>query len=749
MVGTPENLLPPKPEKTTGNPWLSWPVLVLALLGGGYLLELKRMESQMTNLHYIYRQTANRWEKVRTPVGYLDRLQITNAGAVWARGHGDPAFARWDGKAWRYFRTAEIGILSKYGQSEFALDGEEVWAPTEEGVIHFDGQRWQCYKEAAAGRNASIVAGGGEVWVIDSTGKLSHFASGKWNSEKLPAGNPGKDFPKLARTANGAVWLAWQNVWRWDGGVWSPVIENAQLIGAAGDRLWLSQASGLRSVSMDGKHQQTYTPAQTGMETPLDVASAGGHTWFATTKGLVEFDGFAWRPLPSTDQKVSGFRRVAAGPDGALWTIGVPSPETVQSLKKTLPIMLFMPLALIALLVWMFWRSRQRRLRQHQLVSGAVQHATGELPEELRKGEQTIKWGGWYGAIMIGGGLAGFTLLHRIWPAAPAWSFGLILLLIHLAITFQQSLTRRTPQAWDPIGPSAPSRYDWGKTWKTVAGAALAILVLNADRLPALSFLRGWMFWALIVGGGLYHGLSVSLMNQALRRGHYDRALNIIRWFNFYNPSGVESLRTTGHVLVAAGRYHEAEQTLLRSLASAQAQTSFGSALEYLAEALMEQGRYDEAMRSYEAALYAFPWRHRPYRGMAEMLLRQGKKPEQALEWIEKIVDFQGLSYTQRKQNGKPQDDYWALKAWALARLGRRAEVPAAIENALKATDKNTLPDLATTYYRAGMAMQALANDTTAREYFTRAVPLDPQGRRGTLAKAALQAASTGWEKAG
>ncbi|HME10239.1 MAG TPA: hypothetical protein VKG25_24515, partial [Bryobacteraceae bacterium] len=87
--------------------------------------------------------------------------------------------------------------------------------------------------------------------------------------------------------------------------------------------------------------------------------------------------------------------------------------------------------------------------------------------------------------------------------------------------------------------------------------------------------------------------------------------------------------------------------------------------------------------------------------------------------------------------------------AWALARLGRRAEVAPAIDRALDATAKNVLLDLATTNYRAGMAMQALANDAGAREYLARAVELDPQGRRGALAKAAMQAVSGGWEKAG
>ena len=162
-------------------------------------------------------------------------------------------------------------------------------------------------------------------------------------------------------------------------------------------------------------------------------------------------------------------------------------------------------------------------------------------------------------------------------------------------------------------------------------------------------------------------------------------------------------------------------------------------ALEYLGDTLMEQGRYDEAMRSYEAALHTFTWLRRPYRGMAEMLLRQGKNPAQALTYVEKIIDFEGLSLVQRKSNGRPQDDYWALKAWALASLGQSSAVPEAIENAIKATSPKCRPDLATTHYRVGRAMQILGNEGEAAEHFRKAVELDPHGRRGTLANSVLR----------
>jgi tetratricopeptide (TPR) repeat protein len=336
-----------------------------------------------------------------------------------------------------------------------------------------------------------------------------------------------------------------------------------------------------------------------------------------------------------------------------------------------------------------------------------------------------------------------YALLRAKWPGTPAWIIPVMVIAAHSLVALQQSMVKRKPQPSDPIGPGSPSQYDWGKTGKAALGAILLYGFIYAESIPGLKFLHGYWFWIVLVGPIAYQLLIARPLNQSLRRGDYNRTLQLVRLTHFYNPSGPEALRISGHALLVAGRYREAEEALRQSLSRSQASEAHGVALEQLGEALMEQGRNEEAMRSFQAALHAFPWRHRPYRGMAEMLLRQGKNPAQALEYIEKIIDFTGLTWRQRKMNGKPQDDYWALKAWALAEMGRASEVPDAIENALKATDPKVRPDVATTHYRIGMAMQALGNLTSANDHFKLAVEFDPKGRRGTQATAALRSAYT------
>jgi tetratricopeptide (TPR) repeat protein len=739
------------PQKTPAKRLLRVPLILLALLALALYAEVKWSQSRMLGSVLMFHQTPSGWQKLPLPKGYPESLRVSSGGTVWSLTWGRAGLSRWDGTAWQYFKATDFGSPTSYVDREFALDGEQVWAATEESVLHWDGQKWHSDPSASAGYDASIAAGGGEVWMIDHSGKLSHYAKGKWQSQKLAlpgviwSDKPGGAHPRLARSDDGALWLAAQGLWRWDGANWTKVTNpgEVQLLGAAADRFWFADSQGLRSGSTDGKNWALYPTEQTGLDDEADVyevASAGGRTWFATEKGVLEFDGSNWRMLPLPGGGTPSIRRVAAGPDGSLWFMGSTAAGSAKSLRYVLYLTSFTPLAILGVIGWIAWRFRKRQYEQHQRVTQAVQHATGEVPEELEAGAGRLKPGGFFGnAFLWIGTIVGYIILRMFWPKAPWWTIAVIGVLMHLAITFQESLVKRRPKPYDPIGPGAPSRYDWAKSWKAAAGTLAVILLINIDRLPMLRFLRGYWFWLIVLVPVVYQTLSVHLLNRAAKRGDYDRALNIIRWFNFYNPSGMEPLRMSGHMLLMAGRYQEAENTLRRSLASSHARESYGFALEYLGDALMEQRRYDEATRSYEAALLAFAWRRRPYRGLAEMQLRRGENPVQALEYVEKIRDFADLSWREKQGNGKSEDDYWALKAWALAQVGKTSEVAEAIENALKHTDKLALPDMATTHYRVGMAMQTMGNETAAREHFKLAEQFDPHGRRGALAKAAMR----------
>jgi len=733
--------LVPQTEKPPSRHPMLVPGLVLAASFAASMLITRFVPRPASLIETtLFHQTGAGWERVRQPADPPDEVHISPAGMVWSSAQRGSGMSRLEGPKWRRFSRADFGTRSGYLKGRFVLDGESVWAASSEGVLRWDGQRWHCYREAVASKYAySIVAAAGHVWVIDYWGSLSEFDGTRWTIRKLdlPGVNWKEDrgpWPQLARTSDGALWLVRDGVWRFDGSRWTALrcpgssLVDAWFVGVTGDRVWLRDDSTLRSVSADGRMWAAYK-----METTVnDVASAPGHIWLATGGGILEWAGPGWRRVAFSGNDRS-IRSLDVGPDGRLWAVGV-----AQGMAFYLWLARCLPLLVgLATLFWMARiRSRQKRVEDER-VRQAVQLATGEVPEQLRHVQQfgVAASNPWKAILVFAGtfiaAIVAYEVVRHWWRREPWWMVVVFVVAIHLVVTFLQSLVRRKPLPSDPIGPGGQSRYDWGKTWKALGAGVVFLVLFN---IPHVS---GYFYLALIVLPLAYQLLDVRLTIRSVNRTDYDGALRSVRLFHFFSPQGGVTLRQSGIILLLAGRYREAEDALRRSLAGLSAGPDQAVALDYLGETLMELGRNEEAQRSFEASLHAAPGFRRPYRGMAEIVLRQGRSPQQALEYVEQVRGGRGFSWTGRL-NRKTEDDYWALKAWALAEVGRSGEVALAIEAAFKATNKKSRTEMAATSYRCGMAMQATGNQSAANEYFKRAQELDPHGRRGTLAKAAL-----------
>jgi tetratricopeptide (TPR) repeat protein len=693
----------------------------------------------------LFHQTASGWQRVAGPMGMPEEVRVSATGMVWVLSLAGDGISRLDGTEWRKYSKADFGTQGGHVEA-FVVDEDRVWAVLpDEAAVSWDGRVWRSYREAVVSEDpCSIVAGRGRVWVVDFWGNLSEFDGAGWTVGRLqlPGVNWNDDkgpWPKLARTEDGTLWVVRSGVWRFAAGRWTAVapagrsLKEAELVGTTSDRVWLEDGETLRSVSADGR---TWTEYSVNYSVSA-VASGGGHIWLAAGGGILESSGAGWRrlDLPGGPTVI---RSIAVGPDGRLWALGM-----VPGKKSYLWVALaLLPLvAWIAALFWMAKRKSQYQRQENERVRQAVEHATGEVPYELQQlQEKQLSAGNpWRAGLILGGtivlSMVMYSVVRRRWPNEPAWMIVVFAVAIHLTVTFFQSLAKRQPLPSDPIGPGGPSRYDWAKTWKALGAGLVLILLFNSPHLP------GYWYVAVILLPLAYQFLGVHLMIKALHRTDYDGALRTVRLFHLLNPQGGVALRKYGIIQLLAGRYREAEDALRGSLAGLKTGPDQAVALDYLGEVLMELGRNEEAQRSFEASLHAAPGFRRPYRGMAEIVLRQGRGPQKALEYVEEIRGGGGISWTGRA-NRKTEDDYWALKAWALAELGRSAEVAPAIEAAFKATNQKSRTEMATTSYRAGMAMQAIGNQSAANDYFKRAQEFDPHGRRGTLAQAALHAHS-------
>jgi len=194
-----------------------------------------------------------------------------------------------------------------------------------------------------------------------------------------------------------------------------------------------------------------------------------------------------------------------------------------------------------------------------------------------------------------------------------------------------------------------------------------------------------------------------------------------------------------GDVLTAAGRYEEAERALRKAIGhSGGLKVDTVLALEDLGNVLMDTGRFEEARRCFRDAADILPSRSPWATGTAEVLLRQGIYPKNALTHHQTALNL-FRSGVERITDGWRFGGILATKAWALAACDRGAEAREAIVAALNSPARKTKGPLAQVHYKAGMSLLALSDCQGAEEHFASGSQLDPTGRWGRLCAGALR----------
>ena len=756
----------PPSWKLFGIIWLG----IIALTIGSFVLLWQRFGSLGPNVR-VFRQTAVGWQTL-PPLGCcLYDLRISDSGVVWVR--SVRGLSRLDHDSWRSFTAADFGTQRPDLQGGFVLDGDDLWAAASEGIVHFDGNAWRLHAYTVATKDAaSIAAAHGNVWVVDRGGNLSHFDGAAWTIQKLNF--PGVEWsvwslhkPQLAITDDGTLWLLYQGLWRFNGKSWTQiggVTLKAELLGvtssgeypsqeekiASRGGIWLSDGEEIHAFDVDGKQVLRYTARELG-STKIHAVAGRPPVFVAGGAALALFDGSQWRRDRLGSIGLAGARSVAVAPDGSVWGVGYPDLPN-KTLFDHAALWASFALPLIALLFPFYWWRRRARF-QRQAAREALLHATGNLPDHLQA--EPSRWksaGGIVVLIFLGG--AGYGLLKVYWPAAPVWILPAAFLAVHLISTFLGSLKKRTPLPSDPIGPGGPPRYDWAKSLPTALGG-LALIVLFYGNSIARHFHIPWIAAVpgivLLFGGqllfGLYDYLRVRPIHRELSRGNYSRAFELLNGPLSWPSTGVWK-NASGEVLFFSDRAREAEP-IVRELAETQRDSTLRTvALDDLGRILIAQRRYDEAKRAFEASARLTPTRSRSYSGLAELRLLQGIEAQQALEDAERALQLHRKLLARRNGAREYLADIRGNQAWALAVLGRGAESQQAIDEGLREVDSSHKPSLAGFYWRAGMAMLALGNTTTAVTRFRRSAELDRDGYYGKLAARQLSEHSV-WGVAG
>jgi len=232
----------------------------------------------------------------------------------------------------------------------------------------------------------------------------------------------------------------------------------------------------------------------------------------------------------------------------------------------------------------------------------------------------------------------------------------------------------------------------------------------------------------------------------ALKRGDYETAVRRARWMEQVHTSRSVFQDLGGVALFLAGRYEEAKAVLEEGIRSIRREVAAGggAGVDGVGCVLAAQGRYDEAIETFEASLAMSPKDPCPCNDLANALLEQGGAPERALELTDRGLVLFRASLPHRLLERYVHGNLWANRAWALAQLGRDSEAGQALDRALDVADRSFVPELAGVLYCAGRTELVRGDRVRAAEHLSRACQLDPAGHYGRLAARALAGVGSG-----
>jgi tetratricopeptide (TPR) repeat protein len=231
-------------------------------------------------------------------------------------------------------------------------------------------------------------------------------------------------------------------------------------------------------------------------------------------------------------------------------------------------------------------------------------------------------------------------------------------------------------------------------------------------------------------------------VEREITQCHYGRALKMIDSALSWSSVSLIKLQKAA-ALFYWGRCEEAERILREFVDPSRAGADRLRGSENLGFVLLALGRYPEAKRSFEAAAALWPTSSAAYSGLAELRLRQGIVPTQALADAERALKNHHSDVSERFSS-EGMARIRGSQAWALALLGHAAQSQQVIELAAREIDPKHRPELAGFHWRAGMAMLAIENSPSATGHFRRASELDPEGYYGGLARHQLRQGNPG-----
>lgn len=283
----------------------------------------------------IMTTTSSSWQLVagggRLYSGY-GSLTGTGPNDIWAL--SDDGVIHWDGAKWTDTRIDGMNQYAYELSGLLAITPDDVWMVGEPGqpnstdVWRFDGKKWN--KTVLPNRLAGALwaAGPNDVWLVGPHGNITHWDGAVWTNHDVDY----DDLYSISGTASDDIWTVgeWGMTYHYDGKAWTKLSGTRN----TGDTLGHVFAAGKGDVWADGQTLLRWTngawvtaPTGTSLfpydlwgKAPDDLWEVGGGDPSFAWGWLAHFDGASWKPVETSVGGV--LYSIWGATDRDLWMVG-------------------------------------------------------------------------------------------------------------------------------------------------------------------------------------------------------------------------------------------------------------------------------------------------------------------------------------------------------------------------------------------------------------------------------------------
>lgn len=692
------------------------------------------------------------WHKVTNSVP-VD-MQVEPDGTLWIQtlfSHRMIQLSQFD---WREFDGSEMCKWCFEFDGNFEIYNGNIWAQHKNNLAVFTGGDWLLNEDYFPQHQIQDIGFNNQGrFLIDSSNVVYTDVSYQgWNqARKTLFSGQNSESPSFISTDE-FMYLHFDGLYKFDGERWTGLMNlpgDSLFVGFTNDNIWVRTDTAL--IQYDILTDDITSLALEQLDIPIDqqinhvFVDNVGITHLATNDSIYRLEDDIWI-FVETFETLYGIDMVGVAPNGQ-WFIASTNhdllassyADTYYQMNALYPA--FAPIIVIFVVLY-FWFARYNKAnvvrteRSRKLISALV--TDFEVDEKkVKQASQPVRnlliriVLGMVIVIIVEQIIKPMQLSELVSSMISFGAFGVVWIypMLRKGINFQDQ-SEEAQRARRAI-PRFFMFYILGFLFIYAVDELIALI---APQIGKGSFVPIFLYFGLLLLYYFYLRRRPSgSLPKSLARADYEQAL-----YDFHKQeTSSESRINLSAIELYAGQFDDAVKTCITALSELQAANIayLSASLSNMARAVNGLGRFDEALRLYEAAIIIFPESPIPYQALVSAYSTNEVFPERAIEISHEMMH--------RLQTSKPtsiitlegNSIYTLTHALSLANVGKFDAIPRLVEDAKSNYDFNFLPGQAKFHHMHARILITMDRVDEAKLLLEKAIEVDPNGANGKLAR--------------